>query len=152
MLLRAPDASTIGGELTRYIPYITYRGGSFAFVVVDLERMAIVSESLIPYASALFRSMSYWYFATDTEIAAIDGTTGHLVGAVHVPKGFEPPSPDNVKGGRVWLANTHPRSPALRLISLDARTLHPTFISGGMTVVDVMHDPNRSPLPNLEVP
>jgi hypothetical protein len=132
-----PERRPLGGELTRFVPYLADGDKPNHFVMLDLEAGNIAwrgpdDENLI--YSKLFRTGDRWHLIgiadqiADTSIAVFDGNTGHFEGAIatHNDFGVEQVSPTQVIDGRIWLHGGGPcpiDEPPIAV--LDAATLVP---------------------------
>jgi hypothetical protein len=130
---RAIESMPLGGEMTRFVPYVsvTYEAGGTAarMLVLDLETGTIatkgkVNETLMQYR--LFRKGELWFLSRREDIVVFDGTSGKLTAAVRIkrPATVAKLEPSHVANDKLWIYRTD-RSGGPAVFVLDAASLKP---------------------------
>ena len=137
-----PAFASLGGELTRFVPYVMSsasgsRSRPEALIMLDLETGTIAwrgfQDEQVIFGS-LFRAGTRWVWSTGQlapTVAVFDGTTGKLVAAVEAYSyhGIPDIRPSDAAGDTLWIYSgdwsTFDRSP---IAVLDLATLAPRFV------------------------
>jgi hypothetical protein len=137
-----PGATRLGGPVPRFAPLVL-TGMTDDYVttayVIDHETLRVAWRKEVNSMTRTFHRDGIWYVAEPSlqmtlRMTTIDGVTGMVLGTVVIPVPVLSPEPPNVAGGYLWIAQDKwGLQPGMA--RFDARTLSPTFVSGGLPIM-----------------